>query len=160
MRNLLISNDSCVFRYGVVSLFVEVNSIFLHIRQLYIIMGVDKTEVKYRICSMLNVGTFAIFRIAVLGWMTRWIVSHKDDLSLPVYTLGSVVLAIIMLMSIVLFCRICIVDFSKKKQRNHNVPQDANLKRKGCEAKDVATNSISSNGIPAATLYSNNVHLD
>ncbi|MPC23790.1 TLC domain-containing protein 2 [Portunus trituberculatus] len=104
--------------YAVVALFVEVNSIFLHIRQLLNLTGVSKKEPKYRMNSMLNIGTFVVFRIAVLGWMTRWIVLHKDDLSLPVYTLGSVGLAIIMLMNIILFFRICIVDFSKKKHKD------------------------------------------
>ena len=79
-----------ISRYAVVALFVEVNSIFLHIRQLLNLTGVSKKEPKYRMNSMLNIGTFVVFRIAVLGWMTRWIVLHKDDLSLPVYTLGSV----------------------------------------------------------------------
>ncbi|XP_042883062.1 TLC domain-containing protein 2-like [Penaeus japonicus] len=76
--------------YAVVALFVEVNSIFLHIRQLFNITGIDKNEPKYRLNSMLNISTFVIFRIAVLGWMTRWLVIHKDDLSLAVYTLGSI----------------------------------------------------------------------
>lgn len=79
-----------IHRYAVVALFVEVNSVFLHTRQLFIITGVNKKEPKYRLNSMINIGTFVIFRIAVLGWMTRWIVIHKDDLSLPMYTLGSV----------------------------------------------------------------------
>lgn len=81
---------SLLSRYAVVALFVEVNSIFLHTRQLLNIMGMSKQEPKYRLNSMLNIGTFVVFRIAVLGWMTRWLVIHKDDLTLPVYTLGSV----------------------------------------------------------------------
>ncbi|XP_064092673.1 TLC domain-containing protein 2-like isoform X1 [Macrobrachium nipponense] len=148
--------------YAVVSLFVEVNSVFLHIRQLLIITGVGKEEVRYRISSMLNIGTFAIFRIAVLGWMTRWIVLHKDDLSLPVYTLGSVVLAVIMLMSIVLFCRICIVDFTKKKQRDHTMVADNTHKRKVKEAEEAPSGMSGKTTLQAAKLYSNatNVHLD
>lgn len=78
------------FRYAMVALFVEVNSIFLHIRQLFNITGVDKEEPMYRLNSILNIGTFVVFRIAVLGWMTRWLVIHRDDISLPVYTLGSI----------------------------------------------------------------------
>lgn len=106
--------------YAVVALFVEVNSIFLHTRQLLIIRGTNKAEPKYRLNSMLNIATFVIFRITVLGWMTRWIVMHKDHLSLPVYTLGSIGLAIIMLMNIVLFFRICNVDFTNKKHKELN----------------------------------------
>ncbi|XP_069170223.1 TLC domain-containing protein 2 isoform X2 [Procambarus clarkii] len=103
--------------YAVVALFVEVNSIFLHVRQLLIITGVSREEPKYRLNAMLNIATFVVFRIAVLGWMTRWIVLHKDNLSLSVYTLGSVGLAIIMLMNTVLFFRICNVDFRKRNPR-------------------------------------------
>lgn len=87
-----MSLSNTVYRYAVVALFVEVNSIFLHIRQLFIVTGMSKKEPEYRFVSMVNIGTFVVFRIAVLGWMTRWLVLHRDDsnLSLPVYTLGSV----------------------------------------------------------------------
>ncbi|XP_071531318.1 TLC domain-containing protein 2-like isoform X2 [Panulirus ornatus] len=147
--------------YAVVALFVEVNSVFLHIRQLFIIMGVSKKEPKYRLNSMLNIGTFVIFRIAVLGWMTRWIVIHKDDLSLPVYTLGSVGLAIIMLMNIVLFFRICLMDFTKKKHKESN--KGPTHKNKIQDTEDVSTGgSAVSKTSPTSSLLpgATNLHLD
>ena len=42
--------------YSVVALLVEVNSIFLHLRQLLIIQGFSKLEPTYRLNSLLNMG--------------------------------------------------------------------------------------------------------
>ena len=35
-------------------------------------------------------GTFLVFRIMTLGWMTRWLVLHRDEVPFFAYTLGSV----------------------------------------------------------------------
>jgi len=105
--------------YSVVALLVEVNSIFLHLRQLLIIQGFSKLEPTYRLNSLLNMGTFLVFRIMTLGWMTRWLVLHRDEVPFFAYTLGSVALAIIVLMNIILFFRILHVDFFAKKQDKH-----------------------------------------
>lgn len=49
--------------YAMVSLLLEVNSIFLHIRQLLIIHGTSKLDFFYRITSYTNIGTpFLIFK--------------------------------------------------------------------------------------------------
>lgn len=104
--------------YAVVALLVEVNSIFLHTRQLMIIKGVPRQHSGYRLNSLLNIGTFLIFRILTLGWMTRWLVIHRDQVPFFAYTTGSIGLAVIVLMSIVLFFRILDADFISKKVRN------------------------------------------
>merc|ERR1712156_740929 len=77
--------------YGGLSLMVEVNSVFLHTRQLFIITGEPKSSQRYRTNSLLNVATFLFFRILLLGWMTRWLTVNRDR---------------------ILFCRILSVDFS------------------------------------------------
>nr|CAH0104018.1 unnamed protein product [Daphnia galeata] len=104
--------------YSVVALLVEVNSIFLHTRQLMIIKGAPRQHSGYRLNALLNIGTFLIFRILTLGWMTRWLVVHREEVPVFAYTLGSVGLAVIVLMSIVLFFRILDADFISKKGRN------------------------------------------
>lgn len=106
--------------YGAVSLMVEINSIFLHTRQLFIITGEPKSSGRYKINALLNVGTFLFFRILLLGWMTRWLTVNRDQIPLFAFTIGSVGLAVIVVMNIVLFCRILYVDFSgiiKLKQK-------------------------------------------
>lgn len=102
--------------YAVVALLVEVNSVFLHLRQLLIIQGVSRQHPVYRLNSLLNIGTFLIFRILTLGWMTRWLVLHRDQVPFFAYTMGSIALAVIVLMNIVLFFRILHVDFLNKKR--------------------------------------------
>ncbi|CAL4071729.1 unnamed protein product [Meganyctiphanes norvegica] len=129
--------------YAVVALLVEVNSVFLHLRQLLIIVGTKKNLSHYRLNSLLNIGTFIVFRIAVLGWMTRWLVINRDHVNLPTFTLGSVGLAIVMVMNIVLFFRICYADFTQKNQK------DINKMSESCYQKLQETeNNIILNGKP------------
>jgi len=99
--------------YGGLSLMVEVNSVFLHTRQLFIITGEPKSSLRYRTNSLLNVATFLFFRILLLGWMTRWLTVNRDRIPLSIFTIGSVGLAVIVVMNIILFCRILSVDFSE-----------------------------------------------
>jgi len=102
--------------YAVVALLVEVNSVLLHVRQMLIVQGVPKSHRGYRLNALLNAATFVVFRITTLGWMTRWLVVHRDAVPLPAYTLGSVALATLVLMNIVLFFRILSVDFRKARR--------------------------------------------
>ncbi|KAG8228654.1 hypothetical protein J437_LFUL008305 [Ladona fulva] len=100
--------------YGLVALLVEVNSVFLHIRQLMLIQGIPaKDHILYRINTSLNLGTFVLFRIVTLCWMTRWLVLHRDELTVKAFTLGSVSMAVIMSMSIVLLLRVINKDYVK-----------------------------------------------
>ena len=100
--------------YGGLSLMVEVNSVFLHTRQLFIITGEPKSSQRYRTNSLLNVATFLFFRILLLGWMTRWLTVNRDRIPLFIFTVGSVGLAVIVVMNIILFCRILSVDFFRR----------------------------------------------
>lgn len=103
--------------YALVALLVELNSVFLHLRQLLQFSGFTKNDPRYRLNSLLNLGTFVVFRIATLAWMTRWLVVHRDLIPLGLYTVGSVCLAIITLMNIVLFYRLLRSDFIRRKDK-------------------------------------------
>lgn len=46
--------------YALVSLLIEINSIFLHIRQLLIIQGWQKSNMFYRINSVFNLGKLCL----------------------------------------------------------------------------------------------------
>lgn len=98
--------------YGALSLMIEINSVFLHTRQLFIITNEPKSSKRYKANALLNVGTFLCFRILLLGWMTRWITLHRDEIPLSFFTVGSIGLAVMVIMNIILFCRILSVDFS------------------------------------------------
>lgn len=63
--------------------------------------------------------TFLGFRVLTLSWMTRWIVINKDLVPLLFYSIGSIGLATITVMNIVLFCRLLHSDFLRKKESQH-----------------------------------------
>ena len=77
------------------------------------IQGYSRQHSGYRLNSLLNIGnlatltlyciskgtfilndllsgTFLIFRILTLGWMTRWLVVHRDQVPFLAYTMGSI----------------------------------------------------------------------
>jgi len=132
--------------YGGLSLMVEVNSVFLHTRQLFIITGEPKSSLRYRTNSLLNVATFLFFRILLLGWMTRWLTVNRDRIPLSIFTIGSVGLAVIVVMNIILFCRILSVDFSEMFKNRQEVMEK---KEKG----GVAVNGNSSKTVLRSTAY-------
>lgn len=110
--------------FSVVALLVEINSIFLHMRQILLMANLVKTTV-YRLNSLLNLGTYVIFRISTLAWMTRWLVLNRENIPLLTYTIGSVGMAIMTAMNIVLFYRILRSDFLKSARET---PSEKNNK--------------------------------
>ncbi len=111
-----ISVLTCRFvGFAVVALLVEINSVFLHLRQVLRMASLAKSTF-YRINSMINLGTYVVFRINTLAWMTRWLVLNRDLIPLISYTIGSVGLAIMTVMNIVLFCRLMRSDFMKSSR--------------------------------------------
>lgn len=96
--------------YAAISLVVEVNSVFLHGRQLLKFAGCTQT-LSYRVVALLNLLTYVFFRILLLGWMTRWLTLHRDDIPLVFFTVGSLGLASIVVINIVNFYRLLISDF-------------------------------------------------
>ncbi|KAL0174510.1 hypothetical protein M9458_030478, partial [Cirrhinus mrigala] len=66
--------------------------------------------------NMINLGTYVVFRINTLAWMTRWLVLNRDLIPLISYTVGSVGLAIMTVMNIVLFYRLMRSDFMKSSR--------------------------------------------
>ncbi|KAK0130861.1 TLC domain-containing protein 2 [Merluccius polli] len=108
---------SCRFvGFAVVALLVEINSVFLHLRQM-LRMADLASGTHYRLNSIVNLGTYVVFRINTLAWMTRWLVLNRDNVPLVSYTVGSVGMAIMTAMNIVLFCRLLRSDFLKSGAR-------------------------------------------
>ncbi|KAM4627156.1 TLC domain-containing protein 2 [Polymixia lowei] len=112
-----ISVLSCRYvGFAVVALLVEINSVFLHLRQVLRMANLAAGTL-YRVNSMVNLGTYVVFRINTLAWMTRWLVLNRDNVPLLAYTVGSVGMAIMTAMNIVLFCRLLRSDFLKSSTR-------------------------------------------
>jgi hypothetical protein len=117
-----------------VSLLVEVNSIFLHWRQLLLLCSTPKSSNYFRYVSLANLGTFLVFRIVNLGWMTRWLILNHDKLHQVVYTMGSLALTCVMIMSTVLFFRLLRSDhfqtsaYSSSSSRGKSSKEEIKIK--------------------------------
>ncbi|CAJ1063752.1 TLC domain-containing protein 2-like isoform X1 [Xyrichtys novacula] len=103
--------------FAVVSLLMEINSVFLHIRQLLLLSGWrNKTtaagsSVTYSLISWLNIGTLLVFRVFTTGWMIRWLAAHSEHMPLFVFMMGAVGTSLISIMNAVLFYRLFRADF-------------------------------------------------
>ena len=51
-------------------------------------------------------GTYIVFRIGVLAWMTRWLFLNHARVPLPLYAIASLGLATMTVMNIILFYRL------------------------------------------------------
>lgn len=71
----------------------------------------SKQRLAYRNVSLLNVATFVLFRILLMGWMTRWITINRDRVPLVFFTTGSVGLFVIQIMNAILFHKVLTSDF-------------------------------------------------
>ncbi|XP_072318818.1 TLC domain-containing protein 2 [Eucyclogobius newberryi] len=119
-----LSAISCNYLgFAVVALLVEINSVFLHLRQMLRMANIAAGTL-YRVNSIINLGTYVVFRINTLAWMTRWLVLNRDNVPLLAYTLGSVGMAIMTVMNIVLFCRLLRTDFLKTSTRETKKDKD------------------------------------
>jgi len=99
--------------YAVISLIIEINSMCLHARAMLILTGWAKQTPLFRLIAFLNLVTYVFFRICVLGWMTRWLTLHRDDLPLFIFTVASIGLATIVVINILNFYRVLMSDFLK-----------------------------------------------
>lgn len=107
--------------FCIVGLLVEVNSVFLHARQLMNLQRIHRGTKMYRINSIVNIGTFIVFRIITLGLLMLWVHKSRQKLTAAAYLLGSVALPIILVMNVVLFLRILNTDFLKRSHTSTTI---------------------------------------
>ncbi|CAG0882844.1 unnamed protein product [Cyprideis torosa] len=97
--------------YAIIALVCEVNSIFLHIRQLLLLQGFHKKSFIYRINSAANFGTYGLFRLCTLVWMVRWLSDNAHTIPWGPLILGSLGLTTILVMNVILLLRLLRSDF-------------------------------------------------
>lgn len=127
--------------YAVISLIIEINSMCLHARALLLLTGWSKQSSLFRLIAFLNLVTYVFFRICVLGWMTRWLTLHRDDLPLVIFTIASVGLATIVAINILNFYRVLMSDFLKVVYEGAIAEHAAPRKTKVSESNDEDTSS-------------------
>jgi hypothetical protein len=105
------SHKRTLLPFASLALVVEINSIFLHSRQLFIIAGMARQTKAYKNVALLNVATFVPFRIVLLCWMARWLTLNKDTLPILFSTVGAIGVTIILVMNAILLYRIIARDY-------------------------------------------------
>lgn len=103
--------------YTLAALSIEFNTVFLHLRFMLVFFNVEKSTIKYRLVSILNIVSFLLFRIMTLCWMTRWIVLNRHRVNIGWFSLGSFGLAAMMVINILLLQRLLQADFTNKNDR-------------------------------------------
>ncbi|NXX35103.1 TLCD2 protein, partial [Nicator chloris] len=98
--------------FALVALLVEINSIFLHLRQILLMANLVHTTC-YRLNSLINLGTYVVFRIATLAWMAHWLFLNRQNVPPATYAVGTAGMAIMTPMNIILFYRLLRSDFFK-----------------------------------------------
>lgn len=101
--------------FALVALLVEINSIFLHLRQILLMANLVHTPC-YRLNSLVNLGTYVVFRMATLAWMSRWLFLNRHNVPPAAYAVGTAGMAIMTPMNIILFYRLLRSDFLKSRR--------------------------------------------
>uniref|UniRef100_A0A3P8TEM1 TLC domain-containing protein n=1 Tax=Amphiprion percula TaxID=161767 RepID=A0A3P8TEM1_AMPPE len=108
--------------FALVSLLVEINSVFLHTRQSGPEILSPRPSLAFSIISWLNLGTFLVFRGFTLGWMSRWLACHSEHMPRYVLMMGTAGLTLISIMNAVLFYKLLRADIltnTSKSSNNH-----------------------------------------
>ncbi|NWI17873.1 TLCD2 protein, partial [Crypturellus soui] len=98
--------------FALVALLVEINSIFLHLRQILLMANLEHTAC-YRLNSVANLGTYAVFRVATLAWMARWLLLHRQTVPAAAYAVSAAGVAVMTPMNLVLLYRLLRSDCFK-----------------------------------------------
>jgi len=125
--------------FAVIGLLIEVNSVFLHWRGLLLMSGTKKSHLYFRMISLLNLATFIVFRIFVIGWMIKWLSRNRETISLATYILGNSCLCTVLVMSITLFFRLLRSDYYK----SGGTPRvTTNNNQKGHAGEDIVAQAL------------------
>ena len=105
--------------FAICSLLMEINSFFLHLRKLMKMNRVDiKTNIYYRINSLLVAVTMILFRIVLALYVTYYMIVNRGKISLIPYTVGSIGACVLLPTNIGLSYRVIASDFLRKNKNN------------------------------------------
>ncbi|XP_066502690.1 TLC domain-containing protein 1 [Hoplias malabaricus] len=104
---------------AVVALFVEVNSVFLHLRLLLKLAGTAKDSLIYSINKMVNVSTYVSFRLGSQFYLTWFIIYNYTYLDHALFFL--VCLMMMNIMILIYFYRLLRADFFSKRTHQNGI---------------------------------------
>ncbi len=101
----------------------ERNSILMSVSSLlsfHMKLNINKVFSYLIQCYLIFLASFVLFRILTLCWMTRWIVLNRTRVHVGWFTLGSVGLAAMMIINILLLKRLVQADFTRRENNSCN----------------------------------------
>ena len=107
--------------FVIVALLCEINSIFLHLRQMLNMAGVPSSFLVVRVNNLVNIVTYIFFRIFSLSWMLRWLVLHKGVIPELFHTTGMIGMSVMTVVNIVLFARLLSKDYWPRVSSSTNI---------------------------------------
>jgi hypothetical protein len=93
---------------------LEINSIFLHFRQILVYYNTPKTNLLYRINSVFNLLTLVVFRVLVMIIVLNWIYLNHKSMPIFLLCLGFFGSLTILLMNLILLKRSFLSDYCEK----------------------------------------------
>ncbi|CAH8472177.1 unnamed protein product [Heterobilharzia americana] len=97
--------------YALLGLLMELNSIFLHARQVMKFLNIAPESLTYRMNAVANIITFIIFRICLTLSLLGWAVLNRNKLPVVVSWILLSSFTIFTTMNLVLFFRVLTVEW-------------------------------------------------
>ena len=104
-----------LYNYLLVALSCEVNTIFLHLRQLFRLSKVQQNRIIYRLNKHINLFTYLVFRMATLFWMLYSVVRDRNKFpSVEFWFFGFMGISLMGVINIILLYRLVKSDYMTK----------------------------------------------
>jgi len=104
--------------FVIVALLCEINSVFLHLRQLLHMAEFSHKSPAYRLNSLVNILTYVLFRICTLSWMIRWLVLQRGIIPDVFHTIGITGMSVMTIVNVILFARLLSKDYWPRVSRS------------------------------------------
>ncbi|XP_033112495.1 TLC domain-containing protein 2-like [Anneissia japonica] len=115
--------------YSAVTLLAEVNSIFLHSRQIMLMMNISKSSMMYFVNNSFNIITFVLLRFGTSFWLTWWLYVNYVRMPTFLIAVAGFGLVVMHIVNFGLFSRLITSDLlskqtSKSKKDHDEEPND------------------------------------
>ncbi len=104
--------------YGMLACLIEMNSVFLHGRMLFLMYGVSKESLIFRINNLLNIVTYLTFRMGCLIILVPFVMDDCTRISVFWCNWFRFTAVILLVINFILFYRLIRSDFLAKRNKD------------------------------------------
>ena len=106
--------------FAVCSLLMEVNSVFLHSRQLLNFHGVSKSSLLYQVNRIVVLITFVNFRFLTSAWMSNFVIQHRNEVPFAHFLFSATGMAIISGLNIQIFMAVWRAEIKRHQTKQRD----------------------------------------